>query len=282
MLAKNNRIEIDGIGVRYLSGGEGPSTLVLIHGGGADSASLSWAPSIDRLSSSCRVIAPDLPGFGESDKPEADYTLDYYTRFLERFTRELDLGSFHLGGLSMGGQISLDFTLRFPSAVQKLLLVGSAGLGTRLRWQVLGRLGGKWPGLQKSVRKTAARSPEAIRLSLGLFLHNPELATDDLVQEISRGITLPGAGRAWRSYLAHEMDYSGFRHSFLDHLAEITSPTLILHGANDKFISVKWAKKAHQLMPDSKLCIFPECGHWLPREKTAEFTRQVQEFLRGT
>jgi pimeloyl-ACP methyl ester carboxylesterase len=146
MLAKDSWIEIDGVQVHYLSGGGGPSTLVLIHGGGADSASLSWGPSIDELASTCLVIAPDLPGFGESDKPKVNYTLDYYTRFLERFTRELDLSSFSLGGLSMGGQISLNFTLQFPLSVRKLVLVGSAGLGTKLRWQILGRLGGKFPG----------------------------------------------------------------------------------------------------------------------------------------
>ena len=279
MLAEDNWIEIDGVQVRYLSGGEGPSTLVLIHGGGADSASLSWGQGIDELSSSCRVIAPDLPGFGESDKPEIDYTLDYYTRFVERFTQELNLKSFSLGGLSMGGQISLNFTLQFPFAVRKLVLVGSAGLGTKLRWQVLGRLGGEFPALQESVRKTAVRSPETIRRSLQLFLHNPELVTDDLVNEISRALAVPGAGRAWRSYLAHEMDYWGFRHVFLGRLAEITLPTLILHGANDQFIPLKWAKKAHQLLPNSKLHVFPECGHWLPREKTTEFTARVLEFL---
>ena len=279
MLAKNHWIEIDGVQVHYLSGGGGASTLVLIHGGGADSASLSWDPGIDALSSNCRVIAPDLPGFGRSDQPKVDYTLDYYTRFLQRFTQELNLDSFALGGLSMGGQISLNFTLRFPSSVRRLVLVGSAGLGMKLRWQVLGRLGGKFPGLQKSVRKTAARSPETIRLSLQLFFDNQELITDDLVDEIAREIAVPGAGLAWRSYLAHEMGYSGFQHSFLKRLGEIMVPTLILHGANDKFVSVKWAKKAHQLMPNSKLCIFSECGHWLPREKTTEFTRQVLEFL---
>jgi pimeloyl-ACP methyl ester carboxylesterase len=279
MMAKNHWIEIDGLQVHYLSGGEGPSTLVLIHGGGTDSASLSWGSGIDVLSSACRVITPDLPGFGRTGQPEVDCTVDYYTRFLKRFTEELNLGSFDLGGLSMGGQISLNFTLQFPALIKKLVLLGSAGLGTKLRWQVLGWLGGQFPGLQKMLRNRAVGSPEAIRLSLRLFLHNQELITDDLVDEVSRGISVPGAGRAWRSYLAHEMDYSGFRHGFLGRLGEISVPTLILHGANDKLISVKWAEKAHQLLPNSKLCILPECGHWLPREKTAEFTRQVLEFI---
>ncbi len=279
MLAKDNWIEIDGLKIHYLSGGEESSTLVLIHGGGADSASLSWGPAMGELASTCRVIAPDLPGFGESDKPRIAYTLEYYTQFLKRFTEALDLGAFSLGGLSMGGQISLNFVLKLPCPVMRLVLVGSAGLGTRLRWQVLGRLGSQIPGLQESVRKTAARSPGTIKRSLQLFLHNPQRVTDELVDEISRGIAVPGAGRAWKSYLTHEMGYSGFRHGLVERLAEITLPTLILHGANDNFIPVKWAKKAHQLIPGARLSIFPECGHWLPREKTAEFTARVLEFL---
>ena len=158
MLAKDNWIEIDGLQIHYLSRGGESSTLVLIHGGGADSAVLSWGPAMDELASTCRVIAPDLPGFGESDKPRISYTLESYTHFLKRFTQELDLGSFSLGGLSMGGQISLNFTLQFSCLVMRLILVGSAGLGTKLRWQVLGRLGSQIPGLQESVRKTAARN----------------------------------------------------------------------------------------------------------------------------
>ena len=80
------------------------------------------------LASTCRVIAPDLPGFGESDKPRIANTLEYYTQFLKRFTEALDLGAFSLGGLSLGGQISLNFVLKFPCPVMRLVLVGSAGL----------------------------------------------------------------------------------------------------------------------------------------------------------
>ena len=279
MLIQDSWIEIEGVQIHYLSGGRGQCPLILLHGGSADSASLSWRPSIDAFSRAYRVIAPDLPGFGLSDKPRIDYDLQYWTRFLSHFTQKLDLTQFYLVGLSLGGQISLSFTLQFPSTVKKLVLVDSAGIGTQLRWRILGRLLVKVPGLQARIRKAAFRSRETIKLSLRTFVHNQEIITEDLLDEISETIAIPGSGRAWRSYLENEMDYSGFRHSFLNRLGEITLPTLIVHGANDKLISVKWAKQAHRLIPDSELCILEQCGHWPPREKTAEFNHRVLEFL---
>ncbi|MDA2934860.1 alpha/beta hydrolase [Acidobacteria bacterium AH-259-D05] len=278
-MVRDDWIEVEGVQIHYLSGGGSKCPLVLLHGGSADSASLSWRPSIEAFSRAYRVIAPDLPGFGKSHKPRVEYDLEYYTRFLNHFTQQLGLTQFYLVGLSLGGHISVSFTLQFPSRVKKLVLVDSAGIGTELRWRILGRLLVKVPGLQKRVRKAAARSRETIKLSLRTFVHNKEIITDELVDEVSEAIAVPGSGRAWRSYLQNEMDYSGFRHDFLNRLAEITIPTLIVHGSNDKLISVKWAKKAHALISNSELFILQECGHWPPREKRAEFNHRVLEFL---
>ena len=95
---------------------------------------------MDRFSQNYRVIAPDLPGCGQSAKPDLDYTVNYYTRFLNHFVQDLGLEHFFLVGLSMGGHISLGFTLQFPTLVERLVLVNSAGLGTQWHWQVLAKL----------------------------------------------------------------------------------------------------------------------------------------------
>ena len=112
-------------------------------------------------------------------------------------------------------------------------------------------------------------------------MHDPQVITEELVTEISQSIATRGAGRAWSSYVEHEMDWSGFRNNFLNRLDQITLPTLIVHGSHDRLIPVKWAKRAHQLIPDSKLCVFEKCGHWPPREKPIEFTSAVLEFLKA-
>ena len=279
MLVKDGWTEIEGVATHYLRAGGTGSTLVLLHGGSADSASLSWRPSMDLFSRSHRVIAPDLPGYGSSAKPDLNYTVEYYTRFLGHFVQQLGLEGFSLVGLSMGGHIAGSFALQFPSLVEKLVLANSAGLGTQWHWQVLAKLMVKMPRLHKRVREMGNR--QAMQFSLGKIVYNQEVITDDLIDEIANNASARGAGRAWRSYLENEMNWSGFRNNFLGRLSEITQPTLIIHGSKDRLIPVKWATKAHQLIPNSRLCILEHCGHWPQREKPVEFNRAVLEFLAG-
>ena len=277
MPVKDCETEIEGVATHYLRAGRTGSALVLLHGGSADSASLSWRPSMDLFSCSHRVFAPDLPGYGSSAKPALDYTVEYYTRFLSHFVQQLGLEGFSLVGLSMGGHIAGSFALQFPSLVEKLVLANSAGLGTRWHWQVLAKLMVKMPRLHERVRKMGNR--QTLKLSLGKIVHNLEVITEDLIDEIAENAAARGAGRAWRSYLENEMNWSGFRNNLLDRLAEITQPTLIIHGSKDRLIPVEWATKAHQLIPDSRLCILEQCGHWPQREKSVEFHKAVLEFL---
>jgi pimeloyl-ACP methyl ester carboxylesterase len=277
MPVKDCQTEIEGVRVHYLKAGGTGSALVLLHGGSADSASLSWRPTMDCFSRGHRVIAPDLPGYGSSGKPEQNYTVEYYTRFLSRFVRHVGLGGFSLVGLSMGGHIAVAFALQFPSLVEKLVVANCAGLGTQWHWQVLAKLMVKMPRLHQRVRKMGNR--ETIKLSLGKIVHNLDIITEELIDEIAENAAARGAGRAWRSYLENEMNWSGFENDLVGRLAEITQPTLIIHGSKDRLIPVKWATTAHHLIPDSRLCILEQCGHWPQREKPARFHEAVLEFL---
>ena len=281
MMVRDFWTEVGGVRTHYLAAGATGRPVVLLHGGGTDSASLSWLSSMDQFSQTRRVVAPDLPGYGQSARPRVDYTIEYYKKFLNHFIQDQGLKEFSLVGLSLGGHIALSFTLQFPSRVEKLVLVNSAGLGTPLRWRTLARLMVRIPSFYDTVRKIAVRSRPAVRFSLRNLVHDPQVITEELVTEISRTIATRGGGRAWRSYVEHEMDWSGFRHNFLNRLAEITLPTLIIHGSHDRLIPVKWANRAHQLLPDSQLCVFEKCGHWPPREKPIEFTGAVLEFLKN-
>jgi pimeloyl-ACP methyl ester carboxylesterase len=149
---ENRWIEIDGLRVRYLKAGERNAPVLLLHGGGYDSASLSYKHAVGPVSEHHRAFAPDWPGYGESDKPKMEYTTEYYAGFLGRLMDALGLEKANLVGISMGGAISLGFSLRSSKRVEKLVLVDSHGLGgevpggrRRTRW--LGcRLSTGWCG----------------------------------------------------------------------------------------------------------------------------------------
>jgi pimeloyl-ACP methyl ester carboxylesterase len=99
---KDTWLEIDGLRIHCFVAGESGSPVILLHGGGLDSATISWRASIGSLSAHQRVFAPDLPGYGQSDKPAVEYTLDYYVNFLAHFMDALHLDKASLIGLSLG------------------------------------------------------------------------------------------------------------------------------------------------------------------------------------
>ncbi len=131
-MAKNVQdgwLEVDGLRIHYLEAGEGNEPVLLLHGGGYDSVSLSYKHSIGPISEHYRVFAPDWPGYGQSDKPEMQYSTEYYVGFLGRLMEALGLEKANLVGISMGGAISLGFALWSPHKVERLVLVDSHGLG---------------------------------------------------------------------------------------------------------------------------------------------------------
>jgi pimeloyl-ACP methyl ester carboxylesterase len=126
----SDRVELtvdgDDIGLHYRTGGSGPP-LVLLHGIGLDAATVSWRHALPALAGDRTVYAPDLPGHGESDKPDRAYTTAYYLEVIEAFLDELDIDEPALGGLSMGGALALGHTLD-SGPVERLVLVDSYGL----------------------------------------------------------------------------------------------------------------------------------------------------------
>jgi 4,5:9,10-diseco-3-hydroxy-5,9,17-trioxoandrosta-1(10),2-diene-4-oate hydrolase len=119
-------IKLRELNTHYLVGGKGPS-LILIHGV-STTAEEAWADNLQPLTQHYRVYAPDLIGYGRSDKPKADYTLPFFTAFLEDFVEALGLEKLSLIGHSAGGGIAIAFALNHPDKVQKLVLIDSSGI----------------------------------------------------------------------------------------------------------------------------------------------------------
>ena len=273
-------VEVDGLRVHCVKAGEGDVPVLLLHGGGYDSAFLSYRHGIGPISEHHRVFAPDWPGYGESDKPEMQYSTEYYVDFLGRLMDAFGLETASLVGISMGGAIALGFSLRSPQRVDKLVLVDSYGLGGEVPGGVvvsyaLVRL----PLLNKLVWAALGRSRRMVRASLQTVVYDPRAITENLVDEIYQLAQKPGVGKAWRSWQKNEIGWEGLRTNFVDRLHALALPTLILHGSEDRYVPVAWARRAHALIKDSELQVFPRCGHWLTLERPGEFDSAVLEFL---
>jgi pimeloyl-ACP methyl ester carboxylesterase len=119
-------VEVGGLTIRYLAGGEGPP-LVLLHGAGDNS--LDWRWVMPALAVTHRVYAPDLPGSPDSARPAADYSPAYFERFVASFVDALGIGRATFVGNSLGGLVAFRLALSEPARVTALALVDSAGLG---------------------------------------------------------------------------------------------------------------------------------------------------------
>ncbi len=134
MNIKKSSLEVNGINITLYEAFsvESKTPLFLLHGGGLDSAMLSYGSIMAALGGKFHVIAPDLPGYGDSDKPDAPYTLEWYQEFLDDLIKILGYKQINLGGLSLGGGISLGYSLNHPNKVRKLVLIAPYGLTDKI------------------------------------------------------------------------------------------------------------------------------------------------------
>jgi pimeloyl-ACP methyl ester carboxylesterase len=269
----------DGLRVHYLAAGDAGDPLLLLHGGGLDCASLSWSDSLVPLAQHHRVFAPDLPGYGDSERPKKEGSIEYYIHFTQRLMETLGLETALLAGISMGGAISLGLTLGSPESVKKLVLVDSYGIGKDVPYGAVAYLMARMPFLNDLTWQMMVDNRILARASLEAIFHNPDSLSEELIEEIYRIMQRPGAARSWMRFLSNEITTDGLFTNYLDRLPEIQVPTLIVHGAEDRLVPVAWAERAHKLIVGSQLHVIQQCGHWAQREKPDEFNRVVSTFL---
>jgi len=261
----NVQTTLDGIKSHFGIFGTGPE-IVLIHGFGP-SISASWGLNINALRQSYQVIVPDLPGFGESEKPQGQFSIDYLSRFFNHFLYALGVKQAAIVGHSLGASVAARFAIDHPDRVSTLILVAGFGppaLPVRLRLAT-----------PSFINKLLRRSNEKLvrRFVYSLF-RDKQLVTDELVREFLNEAEVQGTTNP-RPQFWSLLNHS-FRHS---ELARITAPTLLVHGARDELIPAAHSVRASAFIKGSELQILPNCGHWIQREDPDTFNQMVSTFL---
>jgi pimeloyl-ACP methyl ester carboxylesterase len=271
-----HRAEIDGSSVNYvdIGSGEGPP-VVFVHGISGNWQ--NWLENIPRVARERRVVALDLPGFGESEDFRGEITMSRHGAVVEALAERLGLGQIALVGNSMGGFISAETAIRFPERVERLVLVSAAGItSSELRREPVMAWG-------RAMAMSGARSAAEVRAAIlrprlrhmvfSLIVRHPTRISPEMLFEISKG-----AGRAaFMPTLGAILDYD-----FRERLPEIRSPTLIVWGAKDAIVPSGDAYEYERLIPGSQqVMMMEDTGHVPMLERPRTFNARLLEFISG-
>ncbi len=287
MALRSGFVKVGRLRLHHTYGGRG-SPILFIHGLGS-SGYIEWRFNLPELSRRHRVLAPDLPGYGRSDKPtEARYGIPYFTRVVERYMAERRLERAVVVGTSMGGRIALELALTHPARVAGLVLVNSLGLG-RPRIQpyypvmLLPRVGETLlHGLKHALR--LAPAPMIRRFAARYIGAGDELErtmSDEYLDHMREMHAAEGYSAA---YLATVRSIASPRSFFGDmdvskKLPAIKVPLLLIWGANDPLFPLEHATRAHIAVPGSQLVVIQGAGHTPQAERPEEFNQQLESFL---
>ncbi len=272
-------VTIAGRRIHYYQAGEQGSPVVLLHGGGIDSAMVSWRLTLPALAETHVIYAPDWPGYGQSEWEGGGYSIDLLIQTLGGLLDAWGLQKTALVGLSMGGGTALGYAMAHPERVSKLVLVDSYGLSRSVSFQTLSYWFVKMPLVNPLTWWSLRRSRGLTRWTLSYILRNPQAITPELVEEVYQIMRRPGIEQAFSAFQNNEITPKGLRTSYMDQLNELPVETLIVHGDQDVLVPLKDAQEAAGRIPNARLEVLHNAGHWSSRDYPEKFNRLVAAFL---
>lgn len=278
-------VRLEGLQVHHVYGGKGSPSIVFIHGLGS-AGYLEWRYTLPALAGSHRVFAPDLPGFGRSEKPVDGYGIPLFARVVEDYIGARRLKPV-LVGTSMGGRVALEVALRRPESVRKLVLVNSLGV-VRPSFQpfypllLVPRVG---EGVMGLMREALHRlPPDQVRRYARRFMGvkgDVERVLDDAylsgMREMHAADGYPKAYVSTVRSLARREAYEPA--SLMSRLAETGLDVLLIWGEHDSLLPLSRARMAHEGMPGARLAVIENAGHSPQVERPEAFNQVLESFV---
>lgn len=256
-----------GIVTNLHDAGSGPPVL-LIHGSGPGvSAWANWRLVIPVLALRARVIAPDMVGFGFTERPAGQrYEMASWVRQAIGVLDALQIARADLVGNSFGGALALALAIRHPERVRRLVLMGSVGVP----FPITPGLDAVW-GYEPSF--------ERMRALLDIFAYDRRLVTDELARLRYEASTRPGFQESFAAmFPAPRQRWVDAMASTEADIRRIAHETLVIHGREDRVIPLQNSLTLANWIPRAQLHVFGRCGHWTQIEHAARFARLVGDF----
>ena len=274
--ADSKFVEVNGVNVHYKTWGEGEPTFILLHGFGA--SLFSWREVTEPLSQLGTVIAYDRPAFGLTERPlewegESPYGPQAQVDIVIGLMDELGVEKAILVGNSAGGTVSMQVALQHPERVEALILVDAAVYA-----------GGGAPSWSRPILKTPqmnhigpliARQLQAQGVEfIKTAWHDPSKITQDIFDGYQKPLQIANWDKAlWQLTVASEES------GLVERLAEITMPTLVITGDDDRIVPTEQSLRLADELPNAELKVIAQSGHLPHEEKPVEFMQSVTDFL---
>jgi 2-hydroxy-6-oxonona-2,4-dienedioate hydrolase/4,5:9,10-diseco-3-hydroxy-5,9,17-trioxoandrosta-1(10),2-diene-4-oate hydrolase len=270
--ASSKTVQVGALQLRYHEAGQGP-VLLFIHGSGPGATGWSnFQRNLEYFARRYRVLAVDLPNFGESTKLSVpiDRVFSYYAETMIDFLAAIGVEKADVIGNSLGGAIAIKMALDRPELVGRLVLMGAGG-GLPLLTPSPSE------GIKQLVDYYEAPGPtrEKLRKFLDVMVYDSSELTDELIEERFASSTDPDVAA---NPLFSRSRMPGSEPLFV-RLAELRPKTLLIWGRDDRTVTMDNAFIMLKLIPDVRLHVFGRCGHWAQWEKADEFNSLVEAFL---
>jgi len=261
-LISEEYVKVGEIKIRYIEEGGSNGTIVLIHGLGGFAE--RWSAVIPLLSKKYRVIALDLPGYGYSEKPSIDYTLEFFSKFIFDFLDKLGLSKANMIGSSLGGQIVAECAITQNKIVQKIVLVSPAGV-----------MRSSTPSLDAYSMAALYPTYDTVKTAYEMMAGSNKKVSDDTIGDFIKRMTQPNAKMVFMSTILALKNLP----PITDRLSNIVIPTLLIWGERDTMIPVKYAHDFASSIKNCQLEIMENCGHTPHVEEPIKFSEKVLNFL---
>jgi pimeloyl-ACP methyl ester carboxylesterase len=262
--------------INYVDLGD-PAALPVVFIHGLAGCWQNWLENLLPFATSYRVIAPDLPGFGQSEMPAEPISIPGYARIVHTLLGQLGVTRAAVVGNSMGGMISFQLAMDYPELVKVLVPVSPAGLATTLKNvdPIIPVARGIETVMKDGLRrrKFLVRRPGLRRVALLAVAAHPEKLRPELCYELMSGAGKPGFVSALHAIAGH--DYSA-------RLKEIQAPTTLVWGRADRLITSYDAVRYEKALPDARRIVIRDTGHLAMLERPAWFNQSVPDIIDGS
>lgn len=266
--ASHRFVDAGGIRTHYAEAGSG-APIILIHGGGAGADCVgNWRSSLHLFAKRGRAIAVDMVGFGQTDKPDPAkfvYSQPNRNKHMVSFIEALGLKGVNLIGNSMGGATSIGVAVERPDLVNRVVLMGSAGVRMTISDELKSIVNYDYTteGMRKIVRG----------------LTNPDFAVNEDLVSYRHALSIaPDVKAAYNATMGWIRENGGL-HYEEDYIRRVKVPALVVNGKSDKVVPLSCAYRLLELIDNSWGYIIPHCGHWAMMEHPTDFAGVALNFL---